>query len=163
MPPSRYPTTSGTETIGHPPHAERPTAAAAPSLPAPRRGRRVRFAAVLLTAGLAFGTAGCLAPGGAPPGPSPDVANAIQAAFGDLGPGTVSCMTNVAFRESHWDPAARNASGASGLFQLMLPLHDDLFWALGVNPDQAWGVASWNARAARELYDSSGIAPWRSC
>jgi hypothetical protein len=151
-----------TETAGHPPHSERPTAAPSTS-PAPRRGRRFRLAAVLLAAGLAVGASGCLAPGSAPPGPPPDVANAIQAAFGDLGPGTVSCMTDVAFRESRWDPAARNGSGASGLFQLMLPLHNDLFWALGVNPDQAWGVASWNAKAARELWNSSGIGPWGSC
>lgn len=163
MPTTYGPSTSPTQTIGHPPHPVRPIAAPAPSLPAPRRGRRVRIAAVLLTAGLAFGTAGCLAPGAAPPGPPPDVANAIQAAFGDLGPGTVSCMTDVAFRESRWDPAARNGSGASGLFQLELPLHNDLFWALGVNPDQAWGAASWNALAARELWNSSGIGPWGSC
>jgi membrane-bound lytic murein transglycosylase MltF len=71
-------------------------------------------------------------------------------------------MTDVAGRESHWDPGARNPSGAAGLFQLVLPMHDDLFWALGVSP-AAWSDPYWNARAARELWDSSGVAPWGSC
>jgi hypothetical protein len=110
---------------------------------------------------LVLGATGCFA--SAPTGPPPDVADAIQGAFGDLGPGVVGCMTAVAGRESHWDPGARNGSGASGLFQILLPLHDDLFWALGVNPDAGWGVARYNAQAARELYNGSGIAPWGSC
>ena len=129
---------------------------------ATRRPRRwARPVAVgALVAGLAGSAAGCLAP--APSGPSPTVAAAIQAAFGSAGPEAVVCMTDVAGRESHWDPGARNPSGASGLFQLMLPMHDDLFWALGVTP-AAWSDPYWNARAARELWDSSGIAPWGSC
>ena len=73
-------------------------------------------------------------------------------------------MTEVAGRESHWDPGAQNGSGASGLFQIMLPLHDDLFYALGVPPDWwHWASPYWNAQAARELWNSSGIAPWGSC
>ena len=125
----------------------------------PRRWARP-LAVGALVAGLACSAAGCLAP--APSGPSPTVAAAIQAAFGSAGPEAVVCMTDVAGRESHWDPGARNPSGASGLFQLMLPMHDDLFWALGVTP-AAWSDPYWNARAARELWDSSGIAPWGSC
>ncbi len=127
----------------------------------PSRRRWVRFlGAGILAAALAFGAAGCLAP--APDGPSPAVASAIQAAFGSAGPWAVICMTEVAGRESHWDPGAQNGSGASGLFQIMLPLHNDLFYALGVSP-AAWGDPYWNAQAARELWNSSGIAPWGSC
>lgn len=150
-------------TIDHPPHAMRPNAAP-PSDPDPVRPRPRwhRFAGVALVAALGLAAAGCLAPSGAPPGPPPAVSAAIQSAFGDLGPGTVSCMTDVAYRESRWDPSARNASGASGLFQLMLPLHNDLFTALGVPPG-AWSDPHWNALAARELWNSSGIAPWGRC
>ena len=129
--------------------------------PSRRRGLAGRLAAVLVGAVLVVGATGCFA--GAPSGPPPDVANAINGAFGDLGPGTVSCMTAIAWRESHWDPGARNAAGASGLFQIELPMHDDRFRALGVNPDDAWSTAHYNALAARELYNSAGIAPWGSC
>jgi Transglycosylase SLT domain len=128
---------------------------------ATRRRRWVRpLGAAVLAATLACGAAGCLAP--APSGPSPAVDAAIHAAFDSAGALAVVCMTEVAGRESHWDPGAQNASGASGLFQIMLPLHDDLFSALGVSP-AAWNDPYWNAQAARELWNSSGIAPWGSC
>ncbi len=147
--------------LEHPPHAARPSAAPTSDRgPRGRRhlARRVAVAALATTLGIA--ASGCLAP--APAGPPPAVANAIQTAFGDLGPGVVSCMTDVAFRESRWDPGARNPSGASGLFQILLPLHDDLFYAMGV-PPSVWSDPNWNALAARELYNSSGIAPWGRC
>lgn len=131
----------------------------APATTRHRRWARPLGAAVLAGA-LALGAAGCLAP--APSGPSPAVAAAIQAAFGSAGPEAVVCMTEVAGRESHWDPGAQNSSGASGLFQIVLPLHDDLFWALGVSP-AAWSDPYWGAQAARELWNSAGIAPWGSC
>jgi len=72
-------------------------------------------------------------------------------------------MTNVAGRESGFDPGARNSSGASGLFQLMLPLHNDLFYAVGANPGWDWPNPYWNAKAARVLWNSSGISPWGHC
>ncbi len=127
----------------------------------PRRGVFGRLAALLVGAVLVLGATGCFA--GAGSGPPPDVANAINGAFHDLGPGMVNCMTAIAWRESRWDPGARNGSGASGLFQIMLPMHNDLFWAQGVNPDNAWGVSHYNAIAARELYNSSGLSPWGHC
>jgi len=162
MPPLSPPrsTRLGPRPLDHPPHAGRPIAApSAPRRPA-RTRRGLRLAAAALVVGLGVAGAGCLAP--APAGPPPAVAAAIQNAFGDLGPGVVSCMTDVAYRESRWDPAARNPSGASGLFQLLLPLHDDLFYALGV-PPSAWPDPHWNALAARELYNGAGIAPWGRC
>lgn len=152
-----------TPTSGHPPHVERPDAA----LQDADRGRPSRWrrglggaAAVAVGAVLLLGAAGCYAP--ASSGPPPDVANAINGAFGDAGPGVVACMTNIAGRESGFDASARNSSGASGLFQLMLPLHNDLFYAVGVDPAN-WPNPVWNARAARVLWNSSGIAPWGHC
>jgi Transglycosylase SLT domain len=133
-----------------------------PGTPAgPRRGLAGRLAAVAVGAVLVLGGTGCFSAAGS--GPPADVAQAIDGAFHDLGPGVVNCMTDIAWRESHWDPGARNSSGASGLFQILLPMHNDLFWALGVNPDDAWGVPRYNALAARELYNSSGISPWGRC
>lgn len=158
-------TTPADPSTAHPPHAARPNAAH-PDRPAGRPRRpATRLAAALLVAGLAIGAAGCFARASAPaaaPGPPPDVAKAIQIAFGSAGQGTVSCMTSIAFRESRWDPGARNSSGASGLFQIMLPLHNDLFYAAGSDPSWWWDPYT-NARAARILFDSSGIAPWGSC
>jgi hypothetical protein len=128
----------------------------------PSRWRRGLGGAAAIAVGaiLVLGAAGCYAP--ASSGPPPEVANAINNAFGDAGPGVVACMTNIAARESGFDPGARNRSGASGLFQLTLPLHNDLFSALGVSP-ASWSDPHWNALAARELWNSSGIAPWGHC
>lgn len=60
----------------------------------------------------------------------------------------------IAWRESRCIPTARNPSGASGLFQMMLPLHADLF-------DGPWSDPAVNVRAAWRLYQGSGRAPWR--
>ena len=70
-------------------------------------------------------------------------------------------MTNIAGRESGFDPGARNPSGASGLFQILLPLHNDLFYALGVDP-ALWGSALECPRGPR-VWNSSGVAPWGHC
>ena len=59
---------------------------------------------------------------------------------------------SVASCESHLDPRAHNASGASGLFQLM-PI-----WWQGQNPYDP--VV--NTRIAHQLYERSGWSPW-SC
>jgi hypothetical protein len=109
---------------------------------------------------LVFGATGCYS--SAASGPPPGVQQAINNAFGDAGPDVVACMTNIAGRESGFDAGARNSSGASGLFQLMLPLHDDLFYAVGAHPYD-WPNAIWNALAARALWNSSGISPWGHC
>jgi hypothetical protein len=112
-------------------------------------------------AALVLGATGCYS--SAASGPPSNVQSAINAAFGDAGPDVVACMTNVAGRESGFDPGARNSSGASGLFQLMLPLHNDLFYAVGANPGWDWPNPYWNAKAARVLWNSSGISPWGHC
>lgn len=63
-------------------------------------------------------------------------------------------------RESQWTPRAANPrSGARGLLQLMLPLHNGRFWAVGCSPD-LWWVATCNLAAGADLYRSSGQSPW---
>lgn len=65
----------------------------------------------------------------------------------------------VAMRESGCTNTARNPSGASGLFQLMLPMHAQIFEAVGCSADQ-WADASCNVRAAFALWQGSGWGPW---
>lgn len=95
----------------------------------------------------------------APPGPScagTAVGNVIATAFAGT---DVGHAEYIAWRESRCDPGARNSSGASGLFQLELPLHQDLLnAACPLYP--AWQDPYCNATAARLLYNSSGFAPW---
>lgn len=97
-------------------------------------------------------------------GPTPDSAHRctgtveteIQAVFGQATP----WASSIAWRESRCTPTARNPSGSSGLFQLLLPLHDDLFQAAGCQPSQ-WMVVACAVRAAYLLYEGSGTRPWR--
>ncbi len=65
---------------------------------------------------------------------------------------------NIAYCESRWQPWKDNnyGSGATGLFQMMLPLHWGLFDG---NPYDAYA----NARAAFRLYNGNGWWPWRAC
>lgn len=107
--------------------------------------RRVRFflAAILL----ALVLSGC------------DWRFAVFRYFHDTGQEHVAeCIVR---RESGGNPNARNPSGASGLFQIMLPLHGGLFAAHGYD----WQRGDWtnpfaNAQVARDLYNGSGWAPW---
>lgn len=58
--------------------------------------------------------------------------------------------------ESGGNPGARNASGASGLTQIMMPLHAGLVQRFGGNVFDPMT----NLRVARHLYGQSGLAPW---
>lgn len=64
--------------------------------------------------------------------------------------------------ESNCTAGARNASGSSGLFQLMMPLHSDLLRAVcpGRDPMQSVFDPECNIRAAWRLYQGSGRSPW---
>lgn len=62
-------------------------------------------------------------------------------------------------RESNFEPWAHNREGASGLWQMLLPLHNSQFTAVGCQPSQ-WADARCNTRAARHLYDIAGRSPW---
>jgi soluble lytic murein transglycosylase-like protein len=66
--------------------------------------------------------------------------------------------TAIAYRESRCIPTARNASGASGLFQMMLPLHSQLF--INVCGSVDWTNPECNVRAAYALFKGSGRSPW---
>ncbi len=66
----------------------------------------------------------------------------------------------IAWRESRCIPTARHPEGASGLFQMMLPLHRRIFEAVGCDATQ-WSEPSCNVRAAWLLYQGSGRRPWR--
>lgn len=65
----------------------------------------------------------------------------------------------IAWRESRCQPDAANPSGSMGLFQMLLPLHDDLFYAVGCTPDQ-WSDPVCNVNAAHLLYRGAGRQPW---
>lgn len=79
-------------------------------------------------------------------------ARAVLAAGRDWDPATAVA---VAGAESSWRPDARNASSASGLFQMKYPMHKALF---GGAP---WSDPYANARAAHALWRTNGWSqPW---
>ena len=75
------------------------------------------------------------------------------------GTGSEHWAVDTAIRESRCQPEARNPSGASGIFQLMMPLHARLVSDVCGSPDVF--DASCNIRAARALFDGAGRNPWR--
>ena len=67
----------------------------------------------------------------------------------------------IAWRESRCQAGARNANEqASGLFQIMLPMHRRLFSDVGCDPSQ-WADPTCNTKAAWLLYQRAGRQPWR--
>jgi len=59
--------------------------------------------------------------------------------------------------ESGFNPSARNPSGASGWWQVMLPLHQHLF-----REGEHWSDPYANSRVALVLYNQSGHTPWNA-
>lgn len=76
------------------------------------------------------------------------------------GTGDEHWAVDTAIRESRCQPGARNPSGASGVFQLMLPLHAGLFAEVCLAGAHVWDDPGCNIAAARLLYDGSGRRPW---
>ena len=70
--------------------------------------------------------------------------------------GLAGLMANVAWSESRWNPRARNPSGASGLWQMTMPLHQGLVSASGGDVFDPLT----NARVAVKLWRSAGMSPW---
>jgi soluble lytic murein transglycosylase-like protein len=129
-----------------------------------------RIVAALAVAGFSLGLAACRP--GAPPA-SNLARNPYLAYCADTG--NVGCINQIVAqifpaqqglvvciigRESGYDVLAHNPSGASGLMQLILPLHDDMFTAAGYDPSQ-WGDAYANLSAAFELSGGgSNFSAW---
>lgn len=65
----------------------------------------------------------------------------------------------IMWRESNHTPSARNSSGASGCWQMMLPLHSGIFRSVGCSPAD-WANALCNNRAAYALFQQAGRSPW---
>ena len=65
----------------------------------------------------------------------------------------------IMWRESNHVPTALNKSGASGCWQMMLPLHNNRFRAVGCSPTQ-WSDPLCNNKAAYNLYLEAGTSPW---
>lgn len=78
----------------------------------------------------------------------------IHEIFGPAG----DWATAIAWRESRCTNV-QNSEGASGVFQLMLPLHAQLF--IDTCGAVNWADPDCNIRTAFALYASSGTAPWR--
>lgn len=74
-------------------------------------------------------------------------------------PGDKAWAKRIAWRESRNTPSARNPSGASGCLQMMLPLHNRRFTAVGCAPSQ-WSNPACNIKAAWHLYQEVGPSPW---
>lgn len=77
----------------------------------------------------------------------------ICSVFGDA----CAHAIRIARCESGLNPAARNRSGASGLFQLLG--HGSLFEAHGWSPED-WADPYKNTVVAFDLYSASGWGPW---
>lgn len=75
------------------------------------------------------------------------------------GTGDEHWAVDTAIRESRCQPGARNPSGATGVFQLMMPLHAQFVAGVCGHSDLVWN-ADCNIRAARIMYDGSGRRPW---
>jgi hypothetical protein len=65
----------------------------------------------------------------------------------------------IMWRESNHTPSARNRSGASGCWQMMLPLHNRRFAAVGCSPAE-WADPLCNNKAAYNLFVEAGRSPW---
>lgn len=74
-------------------------------------------------------------------------------------PGDHAKARRIINRESRNIPTARNASGASGCWQTMLPLHAKVYRAVGCSPAQ-WSDPRCNTLVAAHLYRAAGWSPW---
>lgn len=96
-----------------------------------------------------------------PPHPVSDSGCAHETAIREAwqGTGHEDRAVIIAMRESRCQADAFNPSGASGVFQIMMPLHSDMVgWTCG-SPDMVWDAAC-NIRVARDLWQGSGWRPW---
>lgn len=90
---------------------------------------------------------------------TPPPARDCYAAIDQHWPGDKAWARRIVRRESNNIPTARNRSGASGCWQMMLPLHSRLFYDVGASPSQ-WADPVVNTKAAWRLYTLAGASPW---
>lgn len=111
-----------------------------------------RLAATALLATAATATA-CVPP------PAPQTCpDAVRLAFG--GTGVAERMVRISWRESRWDPTARNRrTSAVGCLQILTRTHARRIARLGFTTRQM-SEAGPNAAVARSLYDDAGLSPW---
>lgn len=111
-----------------------------------------RLAATALLATAATATA-CVPP------PAPQTCpDAARLAF--KGTGVAERMVKISWRESRWDPTARNRrSSAVGCFQILATTHARRIRRLGFTAAQMTQAGP-NAAVARSLYDDAGLSPW---
>lgn len=115
-----------------------------------------RFAPILLVALLGVAACGPPAPPGSYRGDECPWSVEIQEAW--AGTGDEHWAVDTAIRESRCQEGARNPSGASGIFQMMMPLHARL--VRDVCGFDGVFDARCNITAARALYDGAGRGPW---
>lgn len=76
----------------------------------------------------------------------------------------------ICLAESNGNPNAKNASGASGLWQIMMPLHEDLVKLSVIAVNTQLGTSQKldvfdprvNTHVASRLYESKGWQPWQT-
>jgi hypothetical protein len=81
--------------------------------------------------------------------------------FDQFGTNVAEWMIGIVWRESRCVPTAASPTQCFGLTQTALPLHADLYTALGLDWRTSWMDPDANLAAAALLYASSGSSPWR--
>jgi len=81
--------------------------------------------------------------------------------FDRFGIDVADWFVGIVWRESNCRSDVVSPTGCRGQAQLALPLHADLFTALGLDWRTSWMDPDANLAAAALLYASSGSSPWR--
>lgn len=96
-----------------------------------------------------------------PSGCPPEIVDAVHRHFDRFGVAVADWMVSIVWRESNCQPNVVSPTWCRGLTQLALPLHADLFAALGLDWQTSWMDPDANLAAAALLYALSGASPWR--
>ncbi len=113
----------------------------------------MRRLAAVTTLATAIAATGCVPP------PAPTTCpDAVRLAF--RGTGVAERMVRISWRESRWNPTARNPrSSARGCLQILTATHAKRIRRLGFTVRQMTEAGP-NAAVARSLYDDAGLSPW---
>ena len=129
-----------------------------PRIPAPTNSTTTTSTTTLpappLPAPTSSTTAAAPAQVSAPPNSSCSTQDLIRAIWPD---DVEEWAIGIAWRESRCSNV-QNREGASGQFQLMIPLHSALMAAVCGSAD--WANAECNIRTALKLYEGAGKRPW---